>query len=97
VVEANLKACTAPAAGVVGEVFNVGCGERISVNRLWNLIRSLTGAEVDAAHGAVRPGDVRDSLADLSRIRARLGYQGAIDLEDGLGRTVAWLRESRAR
>ncbi len=96
VVEANLRACTAPAAGAVGEVFNVGCGERISVNRLWSLIRRLTGAEVEAEHGPGRPGDVRDSLADLSRIRDRLGYTGSIGLEEGLARTVAWIREERA-
>jgi nucleoside-diphosphate-sugar epimerase len=93
VVEANLRACTASAEGVVGEVFNVGCGERISVNRLWTIIRSLTGSDVDARHGPARPGDVRDSLADLTRIRDRLGYEGAVGLEEGLARTVAWLRD----
>ncbi len=96
VVEANLKACKAPADGVVGQVFNVGCGERISVNRLWRLIRSLSGAEVDAVHGEARPGDVRDSLADLTRIHERLGYEGEVGLEEGLERTVAWVRQELA-
>jgi len=93
VVEANLKACEAPADAVVGEVFNVGCGERISVNRLWRRIRELSGCRADATHGGPRPGDVRDSLADLTRIRERIGYAGAIGLDEGLERTVAWLRE----
>ncbi len=96
VVEANLRACTAPAAGVAGEVFNVGCGERISVNRLWALIRELARGSVDAVHGPPRPGDVRDSLADLTRIRQGLGYRGEVDLEEGLSRTVAWLRDGQA-
>lgn len=93
VVEANLKACEAPADGVVGEVFNVGCGERISVNRLWRRIRELSGCREEAVYGRRRPGDVRDSLADLTRIRERIGYVGSVGLDEGLERTVAWLRE----
>ncbi len=96
VVEANLRACTAPAADVSGEVFNVGCGERVSVNRLWELIHALTESDVEVLHGPPRAGDVRDSMADLTRIRERLGYQGSVGLEEGLRRTVAWLRDGKA-
>jgi nucleoside-diphosphate-sugar epimerase len=94
VVQANFQACVAPADGVVGEVFNVGCGERITVRRLWEEIREITGATVDASHGPRRPGDVRDSLADLGKIRDRLGYEVAVPLTEGLRRTVTWIRES---
>lgn len=94
VVEANLAACRAPADGMVGEVFNVGCGERISVNDLWAAIRGATGASVEAEHGPPRPGDVRDSLADLTRIRERLGYEVGVPLSDGLRRTTEWLRSA---
>ncbi|GMV07626.1 MAG: epimerase [Gemmatimonadota bacterium] len=92
VVDANFRACFAPADGVVGEVFNVGCGERISVVRLWEEIRAILGVELDAEAGPPRPGDVRDSLADLTRIRQRLGYEVRVPLDEGLRRTAAWLQ-----
>jgi len=92
VVDANFRACFAPADGVVGEVFNVGCGERISVVRLWEEIRAILGVTLDAEPGPPRPGDVRDSLADLAKIRARLGYEVRVPLDEGLRRTAAWLQ-----
>ena len=95
VVLANFRACFAPAEGVSGQVFNVGCGERISVKRLWDEIRELVGAEVEADHGPARPGDVRDSLADLTRARERLGYSVAVPLREGLRRTVDWFQAAR--
>lgn len=91
-VSANLLACHGDAESVSGQVFNVGCGERISVNELWDEIRRITGTSVDAVHGPPRPGDVRDSLADLALGRARLGYRPDVPLRDGLKRTCEWLR-----
>ena len=96
VVESNLKACVAPADGVAGEVFNVGCGERISVARLWDEIRGILDVDLDARSGPARPGDVRDSLADLTKIRDRLGYEVVVPLTEGLRRTAEWLQEQRA-
>jgi nucleoside-diphosphate-sugar epimerase len=93
-VHANLLAAERPADRVAGRVFNVGCGERISINRLWHEIRELTGAEVDARHGPSRPGDVRDSLASLERSSADLGYEVRTPLSEGLRDTVEWLRSS---
>lgn len=92
VVQANFRACFASGPGVVGQVFNVGGGERISIRGLWEEIREITGAEVEAVFGPRRAGDVRDSLADLSRIRARLGYEVRVPLTEGLRRTADWLR-----
>lgn len=85
-VRANLLACEAP--GAAGGVFNVGCGDRISVNELWRRIRELTGAQVEAVHAPARPGDVRDSLASLERASARLGYAPVISLSEGLRLTI---------
>ncbi|HET7321401.1 MAG TPA: NAD-dependent epimerase/dehydratase family protein, partial [Longimicrobiaceae bacterium] len=86
-VRANLLACEAPAAAC-GRTFNVGCGDRISINELWSRIRELTGAEVQASHAPARPGDVRDSLASLDLAREFLGYEPVIGLEEGLSRTI---------
>ena len=95
VVEANLRAAEADAAAVNGRTFNVGCGERISVNRLWTEIRELTGASVEADHGPARPGDVRDSLADVSPLVEATGWEPSVELREGLRRTVAWYGKQR--
>lgn len=97
VVQANLLACMAPSDGVAGEVFNVGCGDRISVRRLWDEIREVVGVEFDPEPGQPRAGDVRDSLADLRKIKARLGYEVVVPLTDGLRRTARWLKNGRER
>ena len=96
VVDANLRACEVPPEGVCGEVFNVGCGERISVARLWEEIRAIVGVDLPPNFVEGRLGEVRDSLADLTRIRQRLGYEVRVDLAEGLRRTVDWLRRTRA-
>ncbi len=95
VVQANLKACTADGPGVLGGVFNVGCGERISINRLWTEITRIVGVDLPARHREPRPGDVRDSLADITGISQRLGYDPAVGLEEGLEKTLAWFRAAR--
>ena len=92
-VRANLLACTADAGGVSGEVFNLGCGERISVNGLWEVIQEVTDAEVESVNGPAREGDVRDSLASLDKIQAQMGYEVTVSLAEGLRRTVAWLTQ----
>lgn len=92
VVRANLMAAVAPETGVAGEVFNVGCGERVSVNELWSVIREIVGCDVEADHGPPRPGDVRHSLAGLDKIRQRTGYEPIVGLKEGLSRTVEWFR-----
>jgi nucleoside-diphosphate-sugar epimerase len=89
VVDANLKACTAgPEA--LGEVFNIGAGGRTSINRVWRIVQELTGADVEPVHKAPRAGDVRDSLASLERAADALGYSPAIDMKEGMRRTVDW-------
>ncbi len=95
VVEANLLACAARPDGVVGEVFNVGCGERTSVARLWDGIQEAVGVSIAAERAAPRPGDVCNSLADLTLIRERLGYEVRVPLDEGLRRTVAAVRAER--
>jgi nucleoside-diphosphate-sugar epimerase len=87
VVEANVRAMTAP--GVVGEAYNIACGDRVSLNVLLATIKELTGADdVEPIHETSRPGDVRHSLADISRARADFGYCPVIGLREGLRRTV---------
>ncbi len=92
VISANLLACFAPADRASGEVFNVGCGERISVTDLWDRIQGEIGVKIQAKYAPPRQGDVRDSLADLSKISDRLEYEMLVSLQEGLQRTAEWLK-----
>jgi UDP-N-acetylglucosamine/UDP-N-acetyl-alpha-D-glucosaminouronate 4-epimerase len=92
VVDGVLRACTA--AGASGEIINVATGGRISLNTLFRTIRDLVTAKVEAIYAPPRPGDVRDSQADISKARRILGYEPTVSFEEGLARTVAWYRDS---
>ncbi|MBZ5542504.1 MAG: SDR family oxidoreductase [Acidobacteriia bacterium] len=92
VVSANLLACQAE--GVSGMVFNVGTGERHTLNDLLGALSTLLGRDLDPEYVAPRPGDVRHSLADIGRARQHLRYEVKVGFQEGLRRTVAWFRES---
>jgi len=86
VVDANLQAAQVP--GVSGEVFNIACGARYSVLDIADRLGEVFGRALPRRHSPGRPGDVRDTLADIARARARLGYAPAVDFTEGLRRTV---------
>lgn len=90
-VDANLLA--ASAAGAAGEAFNIACGERISLNEIIARLSTLSGKEIEPVNVDPRPGDVRHSLADISKAREILGYEPAIDFDEGLRRTYSEFEE----
>jgi nucleoside-diphosphate-sugar epimerase len=94
VVDGVLRACDAPKAA--GEVINVACGTRISLNELLATMNRIVGTNLDAIYKDVRPGDVKDSQADISKAKEILGYTPIVDLEEGLRRTLAWCRAESA-
>lgn len=89
VVEANLLACSAPQAAA-GEVINIACGERISLNQLAKDIQDVLGKPTGVRYAPPRQGDVKHSLADIAKARHLLGYNPGVSFRDGLQRTVAW-------
>ena len=93
-VEANLMACTAPADKVAGQVFNTATGRRVTLNETFKLLQGLTSYKGQPKYGSERGGDIKHSLADISRIEAALGYKPIVDFEEGLRRTVEWYREA---
>jgi nucleoside-diphosphate-sugar epimerase len=94
VVDGALRASQATSE-VSGKVINVATNSRISLNDLFQTIKSITGATVEPIYGAPRAGDVRDSLADITRARNLLGYTPIVGLEEGLRETVAWYMSTR--
>jgi nucleoside-diphosphate-sugar epimerase len=93
-VDANLLACKAPAAKVAGQMFNVATGRRVSLNATFKLLQPLTSYKGQPKYGPERGGDIKHSLADISKAEAGLGYKPKIDFEEGLRRTVEWYRKS---
>lgn len=91
VVQANLRACEA--SGAAGEVFNVACGERFTLNELLDVLRELIGTTTQATYEPVRKGDVRDSLADIGRAKEILGYSPSVRFEEGVERTLSFFKE----
>ena len=90
VVDGVLRACDAPA--VAGEVINVATGGRISLNDLLQVMNGLVGTALSPLYADARQGDVRDSQADITKARTRLGYTPLVSLEEGLRRTLEWAR-----
>jgi UDP-glucose 4-epimerase len=91
-VQANLLAATAPAEKVAGRMFNVATGTRVDLNETCQLLKKLTGYAGDVQHGAEREGDIKHSLADISRAKEAFGYDPKVSFEEGLRRTVDWYR-----
>jgi nucleoside-diphosphate-sugar epimerase len=90
VVAANLAAAMAPDAP--GQTLNIGCGRAISINQLAQNMISLSGARVAIGHAEARAGEIRHSVADITRAREVLGYQVVLTPEEGLQRTLEWYR-----
>jgi len=91
-VEANLLACTAPAAKAAGQMFNIATGRRVTLNETFKLLQDLTFYNGQPKYGPERGGDIKHSLADISKAEAGLGYKPKVDFEEGLRRTVEWYR-----
>lgn len=94
VIDANLKAASVSSG--FGSVLNIANGERITLNQLLEELKTITGRpHVVANYQPPRLGDVRHSLADISRARQLLGYQPKVRLREGLQRTIDWWKTSR--
>lgn len=91
VVEANLRACRTP--GRLRGVYNIACGRPVSVLELAQCLGRLTGVSTPPAFHPARPGDILRSWADIGRAQAAFGYYPSVALEEGLERTLRWLRD----
>lgn len=89
VVEANMLALSKQ--NVVGEVFNISTGEAISINTLAKLLQKIMGkANLEPMYEEARPGDIRNSYADITKAKGQLGYKPTVELDIGLNELVKW-------
>jgi nucleoside-diphosphate-sugar epimerase len=93
VVDANLRAAEAPEAA--GRVINLGLNQRTTLNQLLAELQKIIGTNLTPHYESPRVGDVRHSLADITRAERLLGFKAIVDLTDGLRYTVDWYRENQ--
>lgn len=93
VAHANILAAEAADASAS---FNVASGASITINELVRLLADASGIEAEVQYAPPRPGDVRDSLADISASRKAFGYAPQVQLEEGLAQYVGWMRANAA-
>jgi len=86
VVQANLKAARTP--GAAGSVLNIAAGRATTINAMFSQLARLTGGAVQPVYQPARPGDIRDSLADIRAAQETIGYDVEVPFDEGLERTV---------
>jgi len=94
-VSANLLAAVAPSEVATGRVFNVGTGKSVTLNEVYAAIAEQIGFTAKPNYGPPREGDIKHSLADISRATKELGYQPKAQFQEGLKKTVAWYLEEK--
>lgn len=91
-VQANIRALFTLNSEAAGKIYNVAVGERMSVLDMYEVLRAYAGKGVDPIHRENREGDIRDSLADISRGNRYLGYEPRVRMKEGLQRTFDWFK-----
>jgi UDP-N-acetylglucosamine/UDP-N-acetylgalactosamine 4-epimerase len=89
-VQANICALFTNNKDAVNQVYNIACGEQTTLSELFEHLRSEAGSDLKPIHGPERAGDVRHSLADVSKAKSLLGYNPAITVKEGLKKTFQW-------
>lgn len=94
VVQANLLAMFTDNVNAVNQVYNIAKGEQTSLNQLFEMLKEISGKNINAIHGPERGGDIKHSLADVSKARKLLGYDPATSPIDGLRKTFDWYKKN---
>jgi len=92
VVQINLKALFTENQEAINQVYNVAVGDNITINAMWDYLNKINSTSLKAIHRDARQGDVRASLADISKARKLLGYDPQIKVHDGLRMAFDWYR-----
>jgi UDP-N-acetylglucosamine 4-epimerase len=92
-VQANILSLFTDNKEAINQVYNIACGEQTSLSALFEALRKAAGSSLQPVHGPDRRGDVKHSLADISKATRLLGYKPLVSVADGLERTFQWYRE----
>jgi UDP-N-acetylglucosamine/UDP-N-acetylgalactosamine 4-epimerase len=94
-VQANIKAMLVQNEAACNQVYNIAVGDRTSVKQMFEILRSVEDKAIQAIHREARGGDVRDSLADITKAQTLLGYQPTVRFQEGLVQTYQWFKENQ--
>lgn len=92
-VDANVRALTVVNPEAVNQVYNIAFGERTTLNEVFESIKGVAGSDLAPLYGPERKGDVKHSLADISKAKDLLGYQPATSVREGLKTAFEWYRK----
>jgi len=92
-VQANLLSLLTNNAAAINQVYNIACGEQTSLNQLFEGLRNEAGIILEPKHGPERTGDVKHSLADVSKAKQLLGYEVKVAVKEGLQKTFRWYKD----
>ncbi|MXI17174.1 LPS biosynthesis protein WbpP, partial [Escherichia coli] len=79
----------------LGQVYNIAAGDRTSLVQMYDILREEAGSDLAPKFGPDRPGDIRDSLADISKANRLLGYQPQVRIREGLRQTLEWFKANQ--
>lgn len=88
VVQSNIIACESNSKDIIGEVINIACGKRITINHLVDSINKILGSEIHSIFAPPRPGDVKHSLANIGKAQQLLNYEVHIQFHEGLQKII---------
>ncbi len=90
VVQANMKALFTEEKAALNQVYNIACGERVTLNELYGMLKETAHSELEPKYGPERVGDVKHSLADISKAKNFLQYNPQVNVREGLQRVYGW-------
>jgi UDP-N-acetylglucosamine 4-epimerase len=92
-VSANLLGLFTENKEAVNQVYNIACGKQTSLLELFNILKKVAGSSLEPVHGPERQGDVKHSLADITKAKELLGYEPVVSMEKGLAKTFHWYEQ----
>ena len=92
VIQANIKALFTLKEGALNQIYNVAVGDRTTVKQMFDILNEVESKGITPVYREARAGDVRDSLADISKAKTLLGYEPTVRFKEGLVRTYEWFK-----
>ena len=96
-VQANLLSLFTDNSDAVNQVYNIACGHQTSLAQLFDILKKEAGSSIDPVYGPERKGDVKHSVADISKAQNMLGYDVKISVEEGLKKTFQWYKAQQKK
>lgn len=95
-VQANDRALFTDNEEALNQIYNVACNDRITLNEMVRVLQEISGKDIEPVYGPERPGDVKHSEADVSKIESKLGYQPKVRFKEGLVKTFTKLSKLKS-